>query len=454
MRWIGIDRGNTNMSAPIRPAASVDRTLYFASKFTAQVGQNLLLATLFVVAGTSSDAAIGLSSVFVAILVPAILLGPLGGGLVDRIGPARGLLLGSVLRLLPILVAVVILDGPAWAWAIAFAYSSASQVFTPAEMALVRTLQGDNPGRAHSWLVALQYAGQGTGMLLLAPMLYVIGGPTAMLIGSATGFVLVIAMSALLNLRLHRLPVPRALSASDAFSLNGTIRFFAHDAVATYAVAVLAFKTIVSRTVMVALPFYLARDIGMNESMLIYLVLPGIVGVGAALLWAGRSLQPRGAHNIMRASLLGMMVAVFALAALDYGITAAAQYSQVPPVAHLEASMNTTFVVAIPVAFLLGVVLTTSLVAARAALTESAPLGQQARVFALQETISESLVVAPLLLAGVGTQFAGARPTMAVVGLLAAFALVGLELLTTRARARSSAPEIKLLEPAPVPART
>jgi hypothetical protein len=237
-------------------------------------------------------------------------------------------------------------------------------------------------------------------------------------------------------------------SAREAFSLASTVRFFTRDAVARYAVIVLAFKTIVSRTVMVALPFYLARDIGMNEGMLVFLVAPGIVGVAAGLLWSGRFLQPAAARSVMRASLFGMMLAVFALAALDYAVTAAAHYSQVPPVARLEASMNTTFVVAIPVAFLLGIVLTTSLIAARAALTESAPLGQQARVFALQETVSEAIVVAPLLLAGVGTQYAGARPTLALVGVLALVALVGLELIASKVR--RPAPALLALDPVPV----
>lgn len=442
------------MSARRRNATTLDRGLYYASKFTAQAAQNLLLATLFVTAGTSSAAAIGISSIFVAILVPAILLGPMGGALVDRLGPARGLLLGAVLRLAPILAAIVILDGPTWAWAIAFAYSAGSQVFTPAEMALVRTIQGENPGRAHSLLVALQYAGQGAGMLLLAPPLYMLGGAPAMLAGAAVGFVAVIAMAAVLLASLGTESAPRPRTALDALNLNATVRFLAGNLPATYAVAVLGFKTIVSRTVMVALPFYLARDIGMEDGMLVYLLGPGIVGVGVGLIWSGRSLRAQSAHNVMRASLAGMVIAVFALAALDYGITAAAHYSQVPPVARLEASMNTTFAVAVPVAFLLGLVLTTSLIAARAALTEAAPPGHQARVFALQETLSEALVVAPLLLVGIGTQVAGARPVLAVAGALGLAAFLALEVLARRPETAPSAATGQLLAvPAPSPAR-
>ncbi|MDZ7728809.1 MAG: hypothetical protein U5Q44_11780 [Dehalococcoidia bacterium] len=131
--------------------------------------------------------------------------------------------------------------------------------------------------------------------------------------------------------------------------------------------------------------------------------------------------------------MLGLVVSAFALAALDYGLSAFARYSQVPPVVQLEASLNTTFAVALPIAFLIGVVLTSALVAARVTLTEAAPAGQQARVFAVQEVISESLVVAPLLLTGIGVAYAGARPVLAVIGIIGVVLMVVLELSRPRA---------------------
>jgi MFS family permease len=142
----------------------------------------------------------------------------------------------------------------------------------------------------------------------------------------------------------------------------------------------------------------------------------------------------------MRLSLIGLAVSVFALAALDYGVTAMAQYSHVPPIVRLEAYLNTTFAVAVPISFLIGLTITASLVAARVIITELAPPNQQARVFAVSETLSEALIVAPLLFAGVGTQFAGARPVLAAVGV---FLLASLLVLESRGR------EGLRIEPAP-----
>lgn len=406
---------------------------YYVSKLTAQAAQNLLLAVLFVVAGSSGAAAFDLSSLFIAILVPAALFGPIGGAIVDRIGPSRGYAIGSVLRFLPALAAATFLEGGSMAWVIAFAYSAASQVFTPSELALVRTISAERSGRMHSWLVALQYGGQGLGMLVFAPALYFIGGFEAMRIGAAVAFALLIVSCVTLYLRMPAVRVDdRPRSAASALSYREVGSYFRHTYGASFALAVLSLKTLVSRAIVVALPFYLVHEIGANESTIIYLATPGILGIGIGLLWSYYGFNTDSAVGTMRLSLLGMAVGVFALAAFDFGITAAAQHSMVPPLVQLEASINTTFVVAVPVAFLMGIVLTTSLVAARAVFTETAPAGQQARVFAVQETFSEIFVVLPLLAAGVGIEVAGARPTLAVIGLVT-FAVFGIfELIRMR----------------------
>ena len=134
------------------------------------------------------------------------------------------------------------------------------------------------------------------------------------------------------------------------------------------------------------------------------------------LLWAGTGLTLEGTARAMRLSILGMAIAVFALAALDYGVTAAFAYSQVPPLVRFEAALNTTAVVAMPIAFLVGATLSVSMVSARAALTAAAPLGLQSRVFAVQATVADALVVLPLLFAGVAAELLGARSTLAVSG--------------------------------------
>src|SRR5690348_2820355 len=101
-------------------ALRFERRLYYAAKLTSQVAQNVLLAALFVIAGTSSHAAIGLSSLFVATLIPAVLFGVLGGALGDRLGASRGFMFGSMLRFLTVFAAFAFASGPNTAWVVAF----------------------------------------------------------------------------------------------------------------------------------------------------------------------------------------------------------------------------------------------------------------------------------------------------------------------------------------------
>jgi hypothetical protein len=407
-----------------------DRGLYYLAKFTGQVAQALLMAALFVVAGTGSHSALGLSSMFLAIIVPAVLFGLPGGALAERIGPARGFAFGAVLRFGSAALAIVVLHGAASAWAVAFLYSLLSQVHTPAELALVRTLRGGSSGPIHSSLIGLQYGGQAAGTLALAPALYYLGGTQAMVAGAAAIFLAFAVLCIVLCIRIESdvVLLPRA---RHPFNFRETLSVFSSQRLAREAMTVLAVKAMVTQGIVVALPLYLRNDMALGGEALMFLLMPGIAGVLAGLTWS-RSCTRLNAGGAMRLALLGMATALFALAALDYGLTAVIEFSQIPRIASLEASLNTTFVVALPVAFLVGASIAVGLVSARVALTESAPLAQQARVFAAQATLTDGIVVLPLLLMGVGVQVAGARPVMAAMGALAVVALATIQAGTAR----------------------
>lgn len=414
-----------------------DRSVYYLAKFTGQVAQALFFAALFVVASTSSHSALGLSSVFIAMVIPAVLFGLPGGAVAERLGPARGFALGAVLRCLSVAAAVLILHGAMSAWAGAFLYSLLSQVHTPAELALVRTLRASSSGPVHSSLIGLQYMGQGVGTLLLAPALYYFGGTAAMMLGAAAIFVLFAVLAIVLCARIESDVVVTVARPPHPFNFRETLGVFSSQPLARDAMTVLAVKAMVTQGIVVALPLYLHHDMALGREAAMFLLVPGIAGIIAGLVWAG-SVTRESAAGAMRLALLGMAVAVFALAALDYGVTAVIEFSQIPGIVRLEATMNTTFVVALPVAFLVGASLAISLVSARVALTESTPLGQQARVFAAQATITDAIVVLPLIFMGVGVQFAGARPMLAAMGALALLAFAALEY--PRPRSASTVP--------------
>ncbi|MCC6387613.1 MAG: MFS transporter [Dehalococcoidia bacterium] len=405
-----------------------ERSLYYASKLLAQTGQNLLWAALFVAAGTGENASLGISSLFVAQLVPSLLLGMPGGAIADQLGPARGMVVGAALRFAALAVGILLIDGSTSAWMIAGLYSAVSQVFTPAEMAMVRSLRHETSSRAHSVVVALQYGGQGLGVVVLAPALYLAGGPTLMLAACALLFAAQVPVAALLGWRLRGTAATHMESTREAFAFGDVCRFFLREDVARYAVVTLALKTVVSRGIIVALPLYLRHDLGLPNSALAYLVAPGVIGIVLGLAWTNRGVNLERSRMVMRYSVAGLVVAVFALAMFDYGLAAVVNLTTLQPISQLRIHMNATFVVALPAAFLLGLGLSTTLVSARVALTESAPVGQQSRVFATQETLTEGLLVLPMLLTGIGAEIAGARMTLAAIGMVSLAAFVIIEL--------------------------
>jgi hypothetical protein len=405
---------------------SVERRLYFSAKVLTQASQNTWLFALFLVAGTGGRPAIDLSSLFAALVLPTIFLSIPGGAVADRLGPARGFVIGSVLRLLPVAIAIFVLNDGWIAWVFAFAASAATMVFDPADLALARVVRGREPARLQAALIAMQYVGQGLGMLALGPGMYYLAGTTGVLAATLVLMTALSGIGAILAWRLRGRAGDAPASVAAAMNLRAVGRYFASDVRARCSVTTLGMKMIVSRGVLVALPLYLRHDINGGPGLLAFILGPGIVGLIVGLWWCSRTVTVARSHEVMRWSLIGMTVALGTLAVLDYGVAAAAQHSGVRPVIAAEGWMNTTFAVAIPASFLLGLCLAGSHVAPRLAISETAPLGLQGRVFAAQITFTELALFLPLCMAGVFTTYAGPRAMLGVLGgATAAAAIIG-----------------------------
>ncbi|GBD24317.1 hypothetical protein HRbin29_01995 [bacterium HR29] len=412
---------------------------FYAMRFVAQSAQNVFLAALFLAAGTSARAAVDLSSVFAAILIPAVVLGPLGGAAADRLGPPAAIAVGAAGRLAVAAAAATAMDGAREAWLFAFAYSAVSQVYTPAELTLVRVLRPSQPGRAHADLVALQYGGQGLGMFVLAPLLLFVGGLQAVLLAAAAGLAAHVVLAVLLGYRIRGTAAATSSSPRPAFGFGDVLPFFAAEGRAAYAVLTMAARSLAARAMVIALPAYLAREMGIGPGGLALLFLPGAAGVASGLAWCGRGFRAEALVPAMRLSLVTLAGAALAAAALDLGVTLAARRTPLALLAGVDSGTAITLGVAMLVALATGFALTVSLVAARAVLTTTAPLGQQGRVFAIQEAVSEAVIVLPLLLAGAGAHALGARPVLAAVGVVVLAACLAGELLSARRRLAAAA---------------
>lgn len=397
--------------------ARFDQFAFYGARCLSQAGQALFLVAILVASSSGSSFALGLSSVMAATMAGPLIFGLLAGSLADRLGPGRAYSLGAAGRLAAIVAGFLVLGRPEFAWAVALAYSSASQLFSPSEMAMVPLVERRSPARAHALLVVLQYAGQGVAALVVAPLLLLVGGTAAMLAAAVAVYVCVLALTVLLAHRVRSREAEYRAPARQAFSIRRTASFLTRDHRATYAFGSLAFVDVVLKCVVVALPAYLLVVVGPGRAGLVAVAVPAVAGGALGLLWAGSQFHLYDAQRVMRLTLIGVIVSLFALAGLEGGLSLAGTALDAADVPGGGGGLDTGLALVLPVALLFGASLSVAPIAARAVLSASAPHGHQARVFASQATLAEVLGIAPLLLAGLGTEFAGPQPTLALVAL-------------------------------------
>ena len=226
---------------------------------------------------------------------------------------------------------------PALAWAAAFLYSAASQVYTPSEMALVRTVEPRRASGAHASLVVLQHAGHGAGMLVLAPLLFLLGGLSAMLLGSMLLFAATVMVTLVLTARLRQTAAEWRIPTRAAVDLAGTLRFFGAEPRARYAAGSLAFSRPRSEgDPSFATPAYLTADLGLGPSAIAALIAVGAAGVVLGLIWSGRALSVSLAPRAMRGALLVTVTGAIALAGLGQLLSSAVEFSQIPGLGLLD----------------------------------------------------------------------------------------------------------------------
>lgn len=421
-------------------ADRLDQVVFFTSRALSQAGQALFLVVLVITSGSGSSVAFGLSSVMAATMAGPLLFGLLAGSLADRLGPARAYLLGTLGRLAVITAGFLVLGRFELAWAVALAYSSVSQLYSPAEMAMVPLVERRSPARTHALLVVLQYVAQGLAVLLLAPVLLLTAGAAALLALAVTIYLAVLVLALVLNVRVRpREPEYRAPSR-QAFSFRRTASFLTGDHRATYAFGSLAFVDVVAKCVIVALPAYLLAIAGPGRAGFIAVAIPAAVGAVLGMLWAGTQFRLPEAQRVMRATLLGAIVSLFALAGLESGLGLAGIVLQAANVTTSGVGFDADLALVLPVALLFGASISIAPIAARAVLSATAPHGQQARVFASQSTLSEILGIVPLLLAGLGTEVAGPQPTLGLVAVAGLGLLLVLEGNSTALAPHQAAP--------------
>ena len=403
--------------------------LFWAIRLVSQTGQGIFIAALFLIAGLHTGEAVNSGAIIVAMSAAAIVFALPSGSFVDRIGPAPAFLIGAVLRFGAILSALLVIDVGHYAWVIAFAYSSVSQVFSPAELSLVRAVSPARPAVTHAALVVLQHSGQIAGAFVLGPILYMVGGERMMILGASTAYLLVIPAIAILRSRLREGEAEFRVPTRDAFAFMKTFRFLAREPRAAHAIGLLAFTEMAMKAGALSVPLYLHKDLHLTSLQMGSLAFPALIGVALGLVWSGRMLRD---HHVPRAMQVALGIAVgslLILACLGSWFGALLQFSGIP-----LGRSDISFITALPLALFVGVSLSVAIIGGRMMISATAQKGLQARVFATQALCTDLLVILPVLLAGLGTELVGARVTILGISAAGLTTFILLEKLLRRTR--------------------
>lgn len=404
------------------------RAAFYSARLMNQLGQALFFLGLFWLVAKEGSAAIGATGVMAAMMAGSIIFGLLGGMVADRIGLGLATVIGGSARgavIAATLMVAAVGPGPmrvAALVAIAFLYSAASQVYAPAEVSLVRTIEARRPSTGHAMLTVLQYAGQGGALAISAALAWRFQSPWALIASAALAYVAVVALTHAVATGTRRLMPLR--KPGHHFFLRETTAFFRAQPRAVFAGVILAFAELAAKASAVALPYYFAKDLGLGRVASLALIAPGVLGVGLGLYWAGRWLQAERAHRVLRLTLLGTVLGMLALGGLPGGLTAVTSWLQPDTSVTANPAVVLAIIVTIPVALLLGLCFAIGPVAARSLLSATAPRDQQSRVFAMQSTVTDSLAIVPLVLSGVGAELVGSRATFLLLGGLGVVVLV------------------------------
>lgn len=404
--------------------------LLYSTRLVSQTGQAVFFAWLFVQSGSGTEGATRIGGAVIAMMVASILLGIPGGAAADGLGSRWALTTASALRLVAVIAGFWLLpDTHAALWALAFAYSAASQIFTPAELALVRVAGQRGLIGGHTMLVVLQYAGFGFGGLVLVPLLTATGSSSAAPVAATLLLAATVGITAALGHRLASDPstAPPPLGRHPFIEV---LSFFRSDRHSLYATGALAFSDMATRSLLLALPLYLLAELELTAPGIVGLMTVAAAGGLGGFIWVRQERDRASSDRLIRMLRMAMVAAIassVALAILAEALSLTFSYSQLPSLPDVLAMPRLNVLVAMPFFALLGAVFTATPIAGRALLSARAPAFSQGRVFATQGTLSNLLVLLPLAIATAGTELIGARGTLIFVAITGGVVLFALE---------------------------
>ncbi|GBD14167.1 hypothetical protein HRbin25_00035 [bacterium HR25] len=398
-----------------------------------QVAQNAILYTLLIVVVQETHSSLQTALLLIVLTVPSIVLGIPAGALADVLPLRAAVIMGALARVAIVCGMLVYQWDMARLYFLAFVFATVGSLTGPAEWAAVsRLVSRDWLPRANSLYLLVTMLGQVGGAVVLAPLLFKIGGAVPVFVVVA----LLYLVTAYAALNLEPLP-PAASTEGEEVGLWQALttgwRVLANSSPAFMAMVYLTISSMLMKTVAVLAPHYVRETLNITAENTVYVMVPAALGAALGLVvtpFLSRFLK------VDQVMVIGFLLLVLSLAALGLVV-----YIRDVIIAHLDLGVRfveerlgvssvitLTLILAVPS----GLAATMVTVAARSVLHRESPVGAQARVFATQSAVADLVALLPTFLLGGVADLLGARPVL----LLAALVALAMSLYAGRARQR------------------
>ncbi len=391
------------------------------ARVAAQTAQNALSYALLILLVKESGSSIHSTLLVVAFTIPSIVFGIPGGTLADILPRRFSLAAGYMTRAATAAAFFYYSESLAFIYAIVLIHSSIGQVAGPAEAATVpAVVRRDQLPAANSLMVLGTMFGQIAGLVAIAPLLIKLVSPDAVFIVSAGLFVLAGYVIGWLTSGLSAPPEGKGASMGFIAATREGFRVLRTNRRVYLAMVYLITAAALSRVLVILLPKYTRDVLQIAPEDTVFIAAPAAIGAGLGLLLVPLLSRVLGAWRVVA---FGFVILLLGL--LGLGLIVVVRDAVIDNIdlgigfVEREVGVSSVITMAMLLAIPLGFAYTLVIVGARVVMNENAPLEAQGRVFAVPQSIGETLSLLPLLLVGVVGEFVGVRATLLVAVLTA-----------------------------------
>lgn len=422
-----------------------------------QTAQQIVNLALVLQVDSIARSGTATSGIIVAFTIPAILFAAIAGVFVERNSKKLMLVMTNIAR--GALVLLYTLINPEWGigvvlplfYLVTLLFSGVSQFFNPAEASMIpMVVKQRELISANSLFNLTLSAAQLVGFVVLGPLLL-----NTIFRNNYNGLYIVIFVLCLAAAGMtYLLPQDEPAATAAARRAAGEIvspksvasgsteivktgfrqaldelvegwRFIRRDQVIMSAILYWSIAIAVFMMLGVIGPGFLERALGIDKSQLFYILMPGGLGLVIGVLTVGRIAKPENRESMINWSLLMAGITLLAFASVHtvlvwaYSLAGRGQNNVAPEWLILGLLGFLTM--------LLGFFNSFISVPAQTALQERAPEEIRARVFSAFYTVSNAILIVPVLLSGALADWIGYQQAVASIGILViVIAAVGL----------------------------